>query len=519
MSKLADLRPHQAAALDELKWAIVNGKRRPLIEAATGYGKTVVAAHIVTGARAKGKRVVFSVPSLGLIDQTFARFVENGIQAVDMGVLQGDHPWRRPHAPIQIATAQTLARRNLPTADLVIIDEAHVRFSVYDRWTKDAKETLFIGLSATPWSRGLGKVFDYLIKTISVGELIEQQFLSPFRVFAPSHPDLTACRTVAGDWHEGDLGEIMGKPRLVADIVETWLVRGVGRPTLCFAVNRRHARQIHDQFAEVGVRVAYVDADTPREERERIGQQLASGEVQIAVNIGTLTTGIDWDVRCLILARPTRSEMLFTQIVGRGLRTAPGKQDCLILDHSDTHQRLGMVTDISHDELDDGKPRAKKDKADKAEKAQPLPKCCPCCTALMPATTRVCVSCGSELPMPDPVVEVDGSLIELGAGAKREKGVSIVDRLRAMGKQDVYGQLLHMQVMRGKKPGWVGHAYKDIFGTWPKGLSDGPDAHREPSSELLALIRAKAKAYAKQKEAEAKAAPVAPAAEVTNAAA
>ena len=164
-------------------------------------------------------------------------------------------------------------------------------------------------------------------------------------------------RTVAGDYHEGDLGDAMNKQPLVADIVETWLKHGVGRPTLCFAVNRAHAQHIADRFAEHGVRAGYVDCFTPANERTDIRNKFASGEYQIVCNVGVLTLGVDWDVRCIILARPTKSEMLYVQIIGRGLRTVEGKDHCLILDHSDTTLRLGFVTEIHHDELDDGKTR------------------------------------------------------------------------------------------------------------------------------------------------------------------
>jgi DNA repair protein RadD len=103
--------------------------------------------------------------------------------------------------------------------------------------------------------------------------------------------------------------------------------------------------------------------------------KFASHELRIVCNVGILTTGIDWDVRCIILARPTRSRILFTQIVGRGLRNPPGKDHCLILDHSDNHLRLGFVTDPVPQTLDDGVgPRR-----DERSKDEPLPTECTSC--------------------------------------------------------------------------------------------------------------------------------------------
>lgn len=492
MSTLRDLRPHQLTALDGLKASLRSGCRRPMLQAPTGAGKTVIAAHIVHGAHAKGNRVTFCVPSISLVDQTFERFVENGIDPALMGVIQADHPWKRPDAPIQIATAQTLARRDIPETDVVVIDEAHVRFKVYERWMAES-DVPFIGLSATPWAKGLGVLFDDLIRPTSTADLIEAGYLSPFRVFAPSSPDLTGIKVVAGDYHEGQLGERMNQPHLVADVVTTWLMRANGLPTLCFAVNRVHAKSLHDRFAEAGVSVAYIDANTPREEREDIGKRLASGDVQVVCNIGCLTTGIDWDVRCLILARPTKSESLFVQIIGRALRTAPGKDFALVLDHSDTHLRLGMVTDIDHDHLDTG---TKEDKdAKRKDHDPPLPKECNACGCLVPATMKECPACGTERQLPM-LYEADGDLEELGA--RKGRPASVRDMIAAMGKTAVYMQLAGYADERGRKPGWISHTYREVFGVWPKGMPE--DVSVDPTPVMRSWLRSRDIAFAKARD-------------------
>lgn len=492
---LRPLRPHQVAALDGLKASLMAGHRRPMLSSPTGSGKTVLAAHIVAGAMAKHKRVAFCVPALSLVDQTFERFQENGISPLDMGIQQADHPWRREFAPVQIATAQTLSRRALPQADVVVIDEAHIRFAVYERWMRDHPQTVFIGLSATPWSQGLGRLFDDLVKPVTIAELIDAGLLSRFRVFAPSKPDLEGVKTVAGDYHEGQLAERMNQPTLVADIVETWLARGENRPTLCFATGRKHARAIHDEFRIVGVPAAYVDANTPRAEREAIGRALAAGEVKIVCNIGTLTTGIDWDVRCIILARPTKSESLFVQIVGRGLRTADGKPDCVLLDHSDTHQRLGFVTDIDCDGLDMG--RAAKASSKAREKKPRLPVCCAHCTALMPVLAKACDVCGHALP--EPKFEVgEGELVEMRGGKSKPAPDSPKALLIALGKQAVYGQIKAIQMERGRSDGWAAHTYRSIFDVWPLGLGSLP---QEPGTQLRAWVRHRDIAFSKSRKA------------------
>ena len=141
---------------------------------------------------------------------------------------------------------------------------------------------IFVGLSATPWAKGMGDRWDDLIIPTSIAELIEQGYLSKFRVFAPTHPDLSGVKIVAGDYHEGQLSERMSGARIVADVVGTWLDKGDDQPTLCFAVDRGHAQALHDQFASVGVTSASsVDANTGvGKQRNRINSLFQAGEVK-----------------------------------------------------------------------------------------------------------------------------------------------------------------------------------------------------------------------------------------------
>ena len=465
------LHPHQIKTLESLREALRSGSRRPMVQAPTGAGKTVLAAAIVEGALSKGKRVIYLVPFLGLVDQTLSAFHRQGITSV--GVIQGYHPATDASQPVQIASIQTLQRRALPPADLVLVDEAHRWFRFVGDWMKkpDWENVPFIGFSATPWTRALGKHYDKLIVAATTSELIKQHLLSSFRVFAPTHPDLSAVRIVAGDFHEGQLSEVMSQPVLVADIVSTWLVRGENRPTLLFAVDCAHARKLADQFEAAGVATGYVDARTPREERELIGKRLRGGQIKIVCNVFCLTTGVDWDVRCIILARPTRSEILYTQIIGRGLRNAPGKQDCLILDHSDTTTRLGFVTDIHHSTLDLGKRSASR--AAKKDKPAPLPKECHGCSCLKPIGIHVCPNCGFAPERQSPIEEGAGQLVQLN-GERKAKGEETPHT-----RQEVYSMLMSIESDRGYRTGFAKMRFKDRYGEWADGLlevSKAPDA-------------------------------------------
>ena len=122
--------------------------------APTGFGKTRVAAEIVSRSRDRGKRFLFVVPAIELIDQTVEAFFAEGI--TEIGVIQADHPMTAPERPVQIASVQTLLRRGLPEADIAIIDEAHRWFGFYEDWFNqpDWINKPIIGMSATPWTKG-----------------------------------------------------------------------------------------------------------------------------------------------------------------------------------------------------------------------------------------------------------------------------------------------------------------------------------------------------------------------------
>jgi superfamily II DNA or RNA helicase len=452
----------------------------------TGAGKTLTAAHIVAGARDKGNRVVFVVPAVELIDQTVEAFRTEGLYSV--GVIQADHHLTDAKQPIQVASVQTLSRRSLPDTDVVIVDEAHRAFRVIFEWMKRKPGLLFIGLSATPWTRGLGKHYDDLIIAATTDELIDAGYLSPFRVFAPSHPDLSKVRTVAGDYHEDDLAEAMSNGAIMADIVSTWLKLGESRQTLCFGVNRAHAKGLQRQFEAAGVCTGYVDAFTDKIERTEIRKSFERGDIKIVCNVGVLTTGVDWDVRCLILARPTKSEMLYTQIIGRALRTAEGKADAIILDHSDTTLRLGFVTDIKHDRLDMG--RMKESRSDDRPKSLPLPKECTSCNFLKPPKVHTCPQCGFAPEIQPDVEELEGELAQI----KGKKKLATMEE-----KKSFYGQLMFYAEIRGFKSGWAFHKYKEKFGVEPAPAVQSAEPE-PPTGNTLAWLKSRQIAWAKTKK-------------------
>ncbi len=490
----ASLRDYQQEAIDRLRDSLRAGSRRPMLQSPTGSGKTLVASTVVRMARDKGKRVIFCVPSLSLIDQTVEAFYKDGIW--DVGVVQSQHEMTNWEKKIQVASVQTLMRRwpRCPEADMVIVDEAHVMFEHYGRWMTDPawRKTPFIGLSATPWTKGLGVLYDDLLILTTTQELIDQGYLSKFRVMAPSHPDLRGVRTVAGDYQATELGAAMNTSPLVADVVETWLRHADGRPTLCFAVDRAHAKHLQKQFEAAGVTCGYQDMNTTPLERREIKDKFHAGEYKVVTNCDTLTVGVDWDVRCISLVRPTKSKMKFVQIIGRGLRTADGKDDCLILDHSDNHIRLGFVTEIGQDRLNDGKGTPT------GEKEVVLPKECPKCSYLRPPRVSLCPNCGFKPERKEPAPNQKGELVELRPKEtpKRVKGDAVLLGTRLIPKRDLYGELRAYGVERGRSSGWASNSFRELTGVWPNAYRDAPQIM--PSMEVRAWARSKDIRWAKR---------------------
>lgn len=329
------LRPYQSEAMNELRRGIRDGELVQMLMAPTGAGKTTIASAMKQGACAKGKRAFFIVDSLELVDQAATRFYEDGLE---VGVIQGDHSWTDYSKPIQVCTIQTLRSRwqGLPDylkPDLVVIDEAHVLHKMHKEIIEECVERKIpvIGLSATPFRKGLGRVFGRLVVSATLAELTDQGFLVPAHCYAPSIPDLKGIKTSAdGDWADDALAEVMGSAKIMGDVVTNWLQLAKGRQTVVFGCNVAHSRELARQFTEAGILAAHVDGYMDELERAKIIKNYRHGSIRVLCNVAVLTKGFDApETSCVVLARPTKSLMMHYQMMGRGLRTADGKKDCL----------------------------------------------------------------------------------------------------------------------------------------------------------------------------------------------
>lgn len=487
---LPDMRMWQSRAVDAIRQAILEGHRRIVVQSPTGSGKTLLTAHLFAGSIAKGKRPIFTVPDISLVNQTLKSFERVGIR--DVGVMQAAHDRTDAEAQVQIASVQTLVRRTLPDVDLIVVDECHVSYKALYRIMDGAvwADKIVIGLSATPWARGMGFHWTKLIIGATIGELIKDGILCGFRVYAPNQEaDLSHVRIVKGEFDEEQSSAVMRDAKIVADVVETWKQRWGKDRTFMFCVNRAHAKEQQAKFEQAGIPFGYIDGTMSVEEREPIFAKFRTGEIKGIASVGCLSRGVDEDVRCIIDAKPKNSEMAFVQEIGRGLRNPTGDKELLILDHAGNTIRLGMVTDIHHESLDKRAPGDRtKPFANDTKKRKPFK--CPHCNVIIPYGRTRCPICHAVLKVASKVRHADGELIEFRSGKKKP----VLED-----KQAWYSGFLAIAQERGYSDGWAAWRYKSRFGTWPRGVERVP---RKPTPEMVKYDRHLRIRYIKGREKE-----------------
>lgn len=416
-----DLRDYQQRAFEQAREHIRNGARSVLINAPTGSGKTVLASAIMEMAASKGKRANFVVDRLSLVDQTSGTFDRYGL---DHGVIQGMHPRFRPSMPVQVCSIQTIAKRGWPIeSDLDVFDEAHVLHKAHkgriDQRRRDIGGVV-VGLTATPFTKGLAGWFDAVVNVTTTRKLIDDGWLSPYRVFSCAEPNMEGVTVKStGEWDEGETSS--RALEVVGDVVAEYLKHGDGRKFICSGVDTAHVEELARQFLSAGINIAtYTYKDREEDRADTVNEfRKPSSSIRGLITVTAASRGFDVaDVSCIIMARPLRKSLAeHIQLFGRGLRISPetGKTNCLVLDHSGNMARFWQQCeeffDFGIDELDDGKP---KKKAAEREKKTPEPMKCPHCQSLHPPRP-FCPNCGHEYPKKAAVQHVPGTLKELVA--------------------------------------------------------------------------------------------------------
>jgi ATP-dependent helicase IRC3 len=329
-------------------------ERRMLLYLPTGAGKTVIATGIIEALRKTWGlgRTLFIAHRREILDQT-ARTLARHLPALSVQVEQGERTGHAGDADITIASVQSLLRRKErydPRAfDLIICDECHRALSpsweqvIEYFWSQARTETLLLGMTATPRrsdGRSVLGVFGETAFEISRTDLEDLGYLVPMQYFTVQG-DLRLDRVElsGGDFQRAALSRIMDTPVQRALAVKAWLEQGAGKRTIAFCAGVEHAQHLAEDFRALGIASEKIDGKT--KERQQLLERFQAGGLQVLTNYGVLTEGFDDPgVACILMARPTTSPLVYTQCIGRGLRCAPGKSACTIIDLVDrsTHQ-------------------------------------------------------------------------------------------------------------------------------------------------------------------------------------
>lgn len=486
-----DLFDYQEDVLAALRAGFAEGHHAQMLVAPTGAGKTEMALALMEAAGDKGNRSAMILDRVVLCDQTSQRLQKYGI---DHGVLQSGH-WRyRPYERIQVCSAQTLEKRgSFPGLKLLVVDEAHQTRKQTMEFIKANPGVKVVGLSATPFTKGLGKTYTKVVSSITTSELVKKGRLCPLRVFVAKEIDMTGAKKVAGEWAQDEVTERGLK--ITGDIVTEWVkktheVFGGPRKTVVFCAGVEHGADLSRKFAEAGynfVSLSYKDDDQFKKDAiEEFAKSDTSIHGLIATDI--LTKGFDVpDVMIGVSARPfSKSLSSHIQQMGRVMRAHPSKEFALWLDHSGNYLRFQEDWDDVFENgihsLDEGKEKPRKEKtANEKEQSK-----CPKCACVWPRNSDTCPSCGHVRIRQNEVATVPGEMEELGnSRALKEE------------KQRWYSGLLFICNERGYKPGWAANKYKDKFGVWPRGLNE--ESSKPPALDVIKWVKSEQIRWAKRK--------------------
>lgn len=451
---MIEFRQYQSDIYQRLRTSVSIYKHSALV-IPTGGGKTQIGAMMADAARKKGKKIMFTCHRDFLLDQTAEAF---GNLEIPYTFIAAGRPYN-PYANVIIASIDTLKRRldKIPRPDVLIVDECvHAAAA---GWVKviehyQAQGCYTVGLTACPErlsGQGLGKWFKDMVIGPTTAELIEQGYLSKYKAFNPSRPDLSGVHSRAGDYVQAEINQRMDKPSITGDAVKEYTKIANGAQGLMFCCSIQHSQNVADAFRAAGFSAAHIGADTDRFTRASMLRDYRNGQLKILTSVDIFNEGFNVPAASYAgLLRPTRSLSIFLQQCGRVLRAEAGKEYAFIADHANNilhkngEPHHGFPDDPREWTLED---REKKSR-EQGEKTIAVRSCPECFFTFRPAP--VCPACKFELPIAYREVEqVDGELAEINkeaiAKARRQQQAAArtIDDLRKIAEE------------RGYKPRWI----------------------------------------------------------------
>jgi superfamily II DNA or RNA helicase len=486
---------------------------RVLVMAPTGAGKTILALNVVKNLEdvnekideenakvekanrkrhKRRKRAMFLCDRKTLISQTSE--VARAVGLGHHGIIQAQNPMYDITRSFQIASCQTLMRRGWPEdMDVIIIDEAHAQYKTWVDYIKSKQcKAIVIGLSATPFSPGMGKVFNRLVNAATMHELTGKGILVPMRIFSCRKPDMAGAATAGGEWTDKAAEE--RELVIVGDVITEWTRLAYGLKTIVFGSTIKHCEELTRQFNEAGIPAATFCADTEDDDRARILLGFQDGDIKVLVSVEALAKGFDVkDIGCVCDCRPLRKSLSTAiQMWGRGLRasTETGKTECILLDFSGNIIRF--ADDFSKifyeglSKLDDGEKLDKEIRKDEGKEPKSCPKC-----GYSPMGGKKCVGCGFVVPEKSSLVEhLPGEMAEVVLGGKK----LAPDQIHLYAQIATYAR---EHSSPEKQNGRAAHLFKDITGQWPPRAYNVQSAPTvEPTRNTLNKIRSMQIAFA-----------------------
>lgn len=409
---MTSLRAYQQNAVDSVLSYWRTGGGNPLVDMATGLGKSVTIGSLTRDLLTTypDMRALMLVHVKELVSQNAQALLRLWPQA-PVGIYSAGLGRRDVSQRIIFASIQSVYRRaaELGPFDLVLIDEAHLVPSagegmyraLLDKLREMRPDLRVCGFTATPFRMDSGRLdagdarlFDEIVYSYGIAKGIDDGWLSPLiSKRGATEIDVSGVAKRGGEFVSGALEAAADNDAItqaaVSEIIEYGQTR---RSWLVFCAGVKHAHHVRDEFRRQGVSCEVISGDTDAADRARFIDDFRAGRLRCLTNCNVLTTGFDAPATDLIaLLRPTLSPGLYVQMMGRGTRLADGKTDCLVLDFTGTARRLGPVDTITVDRRP-----GKKGAPDAAKVTDVRAKECPTCKTLAALNARTCAVCGHE---------------------------------------------------------------------------------------------------------------------------
>ena len=354
-----ELRPYQETARQKVQKEWKEGKKRTLLVLPTGTGKTIVFSKIIEDRVKKGERVLVIAHRGELLEQASDKLYKS--TGLKTATEKAEQTSLGSFYRVVVGSVQTLQREKrlnqFPPEyfDTIVIDEAHHAISDgYQRVLQHFEDANVLGVTATPDRgdmRNLGSYFESLAYEYSLPEAIKSGYLSPIKALTiPLKLDLSNVKQQAGDFSTKDLGTALDP--YLEQIAEEMKKQCFDRKTVVFLPLVKTSQKFRDILNKHGFKAAEVNGESA--DREQVLKDYEDGKYNVLCNSMLLTEG--WDcpsVDCVIVLRPTKVRALYSQMVGRGTRLAPGKKELLLLDflwHTERHELCHPANLIATDE-------------------------------------------------------------------------------------------------------------------------------------------------------------------------